>query len=319
MLNHDTIFLDARLLQIFCVAAEELHFGRAAERMCMSQPPFSQQIKRLEKLVEAQLFVRTTRSVRLTPAGEVMLSRAKRLASDTGLMLRAVRQAARGEAGSLSIGLTISANCSPLAEALYQYRITHPHIELDLREMNSSTMESALRLRQIDVALMRPVHVDADISTTEVYREPMVLAVRRDHPWAGQKCVSLEQVAEVPLIGYEQAISPYFRRMVHQMFAQTARPPRIVQESAVPTNLTLVEAGVGVAIVPLTILRARSDTLTYVPLHDRSMTQAVTVMAMLRSHPNPAANDLAATMLNVQADLAGRSAKKQVRRKNRGS
>ncbi|MBH1965767.1 MAG: LysR family transcriptional regulator [Comamonadaceae bacterium] len=307
MTNPDTIFLDGRLLEMFCAAAEELHFGRAAARMFMSQPPFSQQIKRLEHLVGEQLFVRTTRSVRLTPAGEVMVVRARKLAIDTGLMVRAARQAARGETGSLSIGLTISANCSPLAEALYQYRVAHPQIELNLREMNSSTMEAALRQRSIDIALMRPVPVDSDIATTEVYREPMVLALRRDHPWAGKKRISTEALAEAPLIGYEQAVSPYFRRMIHQLFAGVGRHPRIVQESAVPTNLTLIEAGVGVAIVPLTILRARSDTLTWVPLQDRLKAQAVTVMAMLRSRTNPAVDGFAATLLKTQMKPSSRS------------
>ncbi|MES2185023.1 MAG: LysR substrate-binding domain-containing protein [Pseudomonadota bacterium] len=296
MTNPDTIFLDGKLLACFCAAAEELHFGRAATRLFMSQPPFSQQIKRLEALVGAPLFVRTTRSVRLTPAGQLMYTRARQIAGDTTLMLRAVRQAARGEAGALAIGLTPSAACSPLAETLYGYRVAHPGIELDLREMNSNTMEAALRQRSIDVALMRPTQMDADIESTTVFEEPMLLAIRRDHPFAALPRVALEQVADIPLIGYTQAVSPYFRRMLQAMFARIGRRPRVVQESVVPTLLTLVEAGVGAAIVPWTISRGRSDALLFLPLLDRSHTTASIVVASLRAQPNAAVEGFVAAL-----------------------
>ncbi len=104
MSNSNLMFLDGKLLQIFCVVAEELHFGRAAARLFMTQPPLSQHIKRLETLMGAALFIRTTRSVRLTPAGQLMYERAKQISSDTAFMLRSVQQAAQGEAGTLVIG-----------------------------------------------------------------------------------------------------------------------------------------------------------------------------------------------------------------------
>lgn len=296
MTNFDIMFLDTRLLEIFCAAAEELHFGRAAARLFMSQPPFSQQVKRLEELVGATLFIRTTRTVRLTPAGQVMYQRARQIVGDTGLMLRAVRQAARGEAGSLIIGLTPSAACSPLAEALYHYRNAHPEIELDLREMNSNAMETSIRMHAIDVALMRPTRMDADIRSIELLQEPMVLAVRRDHAWAGLQRVSVEQIADIPLIGYLQSISPYFRQMLQSMFGHIGKRPRFVQESALPTLLTLVEAGVGAAVVPWTISRARGGSLLFLPLLDRSESVASIVVASLCVPMNPAVEGFVAAM-----------------------
>jgi DNA-binding transcriptional LysR family regulator len=306
MTDSDTVFLDGRLLAIFCAAAEELHFGRAAARVFMSQPPFSQQVRRLEEIVGTPLFVRTTRSVRLTPAGQAMHEHARRIASDTALMLRAARKAARGEAGSLAIGLTPTAACSPLAEALYRYRRAHPEIELDLREMNSNTMESALRLRAIDVALMRPSRTDADIASVDVFEEPMLLAVRRDHVLAKRKGVRLDQVADLPLIGYAQAISPYFRQLLQGMFAGIGRRPRIVQESVVPTLLTLVEAGVGVAIVPWTISRGRGEGLAFVPLTDPPLPVARIAVASLKAQANPAVAAFVAAM-KQGADMEGSS------------
>jgi DNA-binding transcriptional LysR family regulator len=300
MMKSDPIFLDGRLLEIFCAAAEELHFGRAALRLSMSQPPFSQQIKRLEMQVGTALFTRTTRVVRLTPAGQIMHERAKRIAGDTSLMLRAVRQASRGEGGTLVVGLTPSAACSPLTEALHYYRAAHPDVELDLQEMNSNVMEAALRLRGVDVALMRPLPTDADIRVVEVFQEPMVLAVRRDHPWAALQRVSVKQVAEAPLIGYVRSISPYFQQMVKSMFGHAGKRPRIVQESVIPTLLTLVEAGVGVAIVPWTISRARGSTLAFLPLLDRSHSVARIVVASLLDQPNKAVEEFIKAMQHLR-------------------
>lgn len=291
------MFLDGKLLRAFCAVAEELHFGRAAARLAMSQPPFSQLIRRFEEQVGTPLFARTTRSVRLTPAGQLMYERARRIADDTRLMLRAAREASRGEGGSLVVGLTPSAACSPLTEALHSYRLVYPGIQLDLQEMNSNAMEAALRLRSIDVALMRPMPMEADIHSTEVLREPMLLAMRPDHPWAGLSRVAIEQVADEPLIGYVQGVSPYFRQMLGTMFSHAGKRPRIVQESVVPTVLTLVEAGVGVAIVPWTISRARGSTLSFIPLLDRSHSEASIVVACLQDQPNPAVDSFTRSVM----------------------
>ena len=302
------MFLDHRQLEIFCAAAEELHFGRAAARVFMSQPPFSQQIKKIEALVGASLFERTTRSVRLTAAGQVMHARARQLADETQRMVRDVRRAARGDIGSLTIGLTPSASCSPLAEAFYRYRCANPGVELELREMNSVDMEGALRDRHLDVALMRPCETDADIDTAVVLREPMLLALRRDHPWASRRRINLHQVADEPLIGYEQARSPYFREMVRQMFRHIGRQPRIVQESIQPTVLTLVEAGLGAAIVPMTISGTRGDKLAFVSLQDPSKSQACIMLAALRTSPNPMVEGFASMLRESPLSLVWRGA-----------
>ncbi|MBN4096016.1 LysR substrate-binding domain-containing protein [Methylobacterium sp. OT2] len=287
MTRSDPMFLDAKLLRSFCVAAEELHFGRAAARVGLSQPPFSQQIRQLEEQVGTPLFVRTTRSVRLTPAGKVLSEHARGIAQDTRAMLRAVRLTGRGEAGTLIVGLTPTAACSPLAEALHRYRTAHPEVELDLREMNSNVMESALRSHEIDVALMRPMSVDADIRMVEVLREPMVLAMRRDHPWAASPAIPLDQVAGVRLVGYDKTVSPYFQQMLQGMFARAGLRPNIVQESVVPTILTLVEAGIGVAVVPWTLTRGRGGGLAFVPLGEPSDATALTMAANLQDRSDP--------------------------------
>lgn len=305
MLNSESMFLDARLLTIFCVAAEELHFGKAAAALFMSQPALSQQIKRLEEQVGAQLFIRTTRTVRLTPAGSLMYRHAKQIGSETEYMLRRVRQASRGEAGSLSIGLTPTAACTPLADALHRYRCSHPEIELDLHEFNSIEMPGALRLRTIDVALMRPTAVDADIQTEQIYQEAMQVAVRRDHPLERFRSVTLEQITKYPMIGYRKDQSPYFRQLIHSLFLQARLTPKIVQESVVPTLLTLVEAGVGIAIVPCSLGRARDGALRFLPLSKRVACKASIIVAGLYDQPNPAVPDFVRVMHSYRLEGPG--------------
>ena len=281
---------------VFCTLAEELHFARAAARLFMTQPPLTQQIKRLEAIVGVPLFVRTTRSVKLTPAGEIMYERARKIATDTQLMLRQARRTARGETGTLVIGITPSAASSPLVSALSHYRDAHPEVRIDLREMNSVDMEPALRSRAVDVALMRPHPLDADIQTRVIYEEPLRVALRHDHALANQRDVSLQELLEFPLVGYRQDISPYFRGMLQTLFARAQLKPEIAQESVIPTLLTLVEAGIGPALVPQSLSRLRSDSLRFLPLRDVSGASAQVVVAALRDQSNPAVEGFSAAL-----------------------
>lgn len=292
----ELIFLDGRLLVLFCTVAEELHFGRAAARLFMTQPPLTQQIKRLEAIVGVPLFARTTRSVRLTPAGEIMYERARRITADTQLMLRQARRAARGETGALVIGITPSAASSPLVSALSHYRDAHPEVRIDLREMNTVDMEAALRMRVADVALMRPHPLDADIQMQVVHEEPLCVALRHDHALANQRDVALEELLDYPLVGYRQDVSPYFRNMLQGLFARAQLKPQVAQESVIPTLLTLVEAGVGPAIVPQSLSRMRTDSLRFLPLRGQTGEKAQIVLATLRGQGNPAVEGFRAAL-----------------------
>jgi DNA-binding transcriptional LysR family regulator len=302
MFNSELMFLDGRLLMAFCAAAEELHFGRAAARLFMSQPPLSKQIKRLEKLVGAELFTRTTRTVRLTPAGEIMYGKARAVCGSIEDMLRATRKAARGEVGSLSIGLTPSAACSPLAADLYDYRVANPEIELELLEMNSVEMEAALSRRRVDVALMRPWPPESSLDMHEIYEEPMLLALRRDHPLGKRHSVRLKDVVNYPIVGYEPNVSPYFNQMLQSMFAYAKLKPQIVQRSVIPTLVTLVEAGVGPAIVPRSMSRPGSKTVKFLPIAESDEFNAKMVVATLAGNINPAVGRFIKSMQSWRQD-----------------
>ncbi|AMV48358.1 LysR substrate-binding domain-containing protein [Paraburkholderia caribensis] len=295
MFKSELMTIDFRLLVMFCTVAQELHFARAAERLFISQPALSHQIKRLEEAVGLQLLTRTTRTVRLTPAGTVFFSMAQDLCNDIDQMTKRAHQAARGEAGNISIGPTTTAACSPLAEALYRFRQSKPGIEIDLHELNSVQMQGALRLKTIDVALMRPAAVDADMAVEDIYQEPMYVAMRAEDDLTSRARLDLADLSGHPLIGYRPDASPYFRNLVHQAFARAKTIPRFARESVLPTLLTFVEAGVGIAVIPESATINRGRTLVFRKLPQRPELTACIVMTMLKERPHP----LAATLISA--------------------
>lgn len=290
--------IDSRLLNVFAVVAEELHFGRAAQRLFMTQPPLSQSIKKLEEILKVQLLTRSTRSVRLTPAGLELQQRLVQLNKDTELAIQAVQQVHRGEKGRLTLGLTPSASYSNLSQSLYSFRLKYPDVVLDLKEMNSSDMPEALHKRQLDLALLRPPFADPDLAPELIYSEPLVFAIRRDHPLprSGASSLSLKKAMSFDLIGYARQNSRYFSQIFQLLTIHSRASPNIVQESMIPTILTSVEAGIGAAIVPASLSRLRADTLAYLELRDVGAIRAELLAARQPANPNPAIDNFLALM-----------------------
>lgn len=293
--------MDSRLLQAFAIVAEELHFGRAAARLHISQPPLSQTVRKLETLLGTPLLARSTRSVRLTPAGAELVRWLQRRARDEEAMLRAVREAASGSAGVLVIGLTPSAACSNLSGVLFAFRQQYPGIELDLREMSSEAMPQALRQRHLDLALLRPPFADPDLAPLPIYSEPMVVAMRHDHPLAARRWVSMRTVMTHDLVGYSRQHSRYFHDLQLAMVNATGMPARIVMESMIPTNLTLVEAGFGLALVPASLARTRTASLAYAAIRGRGSARAELVAARQPGSANAAVDHFIALMRRTPA------------------
>lgn len=296
---NDIIMLDSRLLHVFSVVAEELHFGRAAQRLHISQPPLSQSIRKLEETLGTRLLIRSTRSVRLTAAGAELHRRVRLLAADSDAMVRAVQQTAKGEAGHLAIGLTPSAAYSNLSQVLYEFRRRYPTVRLDLREMNSNAMPDALHMRLLDLALLRPPFADPDLAPLRVYDEPMLVAMRKDHPLARKRWVTMSQVLDHDMIGYSRENSRYFSQVQQLMTGAVAKPARITMDSMIPTILTLVEAGFGLALVPAALSRMRADTLAYVGVRGPGAMRAELLAARQPAGINPAIDRFMAIMREV--------------------
>ncbi len=297
MLDSRLMSLDTRLLAAFRAVAEERHFGKAASRLFITQSPLSMQIKRLEEQVGTPLFVRTTRSVALTPAGRVLHAHLDKVLESIEVMLRETRNAADGTSGILSIGLTPAACTSPIIEVLRNYRAAHPGITLELVEVSSLETATLLRRGTIDVGVMRPGLPQADISSATSLKEAICLVVRHDDRLADKRSVSARDLERLALIHYNPTLAPYLNACVSRIYSHYGIVPRVVQQSRLPAILSLVEAGAGVALAPRSAIHSKH--LRAIPL--RLNPEAVAHFEIARWD----GNDSAATRELVQWLSAG--------------
>jgi DNA-binding transcriptional LysR family regulator len=281
----------ARSVKAFIAVAEELHFGRAAQRLHMSQPPLSQQIRELENAVGAALFLRTTRSVQLTPAGKLMLDRARQLVADANEAVHAAQQLASGEIGSMTLGFTHSTVYRVLPKVLVAFRQQAPGVRLDLKQQTSDVLIDGLRAGRIDVVLARlsPAMME-DFEVKVVARDPMVLVMPAHHPLAASRRVRVNALEGMPFIGFSPDGARYFHELVAAIFAAAGVQPEMKYASILPTLLALVEAGMGLALVPESAASSRPGVLVSRPLASAKgeRAEAILYAAWRRDNANPA-------------------------------
>jgi DNA-binding transcriptional LysR family regulator len=265
--------MEIRRLRYFVAVAEELSFTRAAERLHIAQPPLSIQIRALEQEIGAQLFDRDQRHVFLTQAGKHLLDRARNILASVEAAKAEVRCAALGEVGSLHLGYASSAMfTSSLTWAIKQFQVGFPHVLLTLHEMTSLDQLNALHYRTLDAGILRrsDAPVPSGIQIEEWYRAPLVAAVANDHPLAKQRSIKISDLRDQPLIMYprESGIGLYWQ--VLRLCANAGFRPQIAREvQELTTIVGLVDAGVGIAIVPADTRSIHLDGVVYVPLRDR--------------------------------------------------
>lgn len=242
----------SRNLLAFVAVAEELHFGRAAQRLHISQPPLSQQIRQFEEEIGASLFVRTTRSVQLTPAGRLLLDRAHKLMSESEAALHAVKRHAQGDAGVVKLGFTHSSVYRVLPAILRIFREKYPEVVLELRQTTSDLLLADVKSGELDVALLRfsPSMASDELATMVVQREPVVLVMPVGHEFSQLQAVPVSALHETPWIGYEPQGARYFHELESSILASVGARPAVQHLSLLPTLLALVEAGMGTAVVP---------------------------------------------------------------------
>lgn len=261
--------MELRHLRYFLAVAEELHFGRAAERLCIAQPPLSQQIQQLERELGFALFQRTKRRVQLTPAGQLFLEETRAVLSNLEKAAQAGRRVARGEAGWLGIGFVGTATYRVLPEALRAFREQYPEVELVLRELVSAHQLQALRDRRIHAGFARPAIEAEDILCERVLREPLLAALPENHPLAQQEQLPLSALASEPFILFPQQLRPSYAELLLSICEQAGFLPRIVQEAAkIQTAISLVAAGLGVTLVPASAENQHRHGVVYRPFAD---------------------------------------------------
>ncbi|RYX84374.1 LysR family transcriptional regulator [bacterium] len=283
--------IELRQLRYFVTVAEELHFGRAAKRLHMTQPPLSQTIFALEELLGAALFDRNRRGVALTVAGAALLPEARRLLMQADELPALVKRAASGEAGKLALAFVSSADYSVLPPFLRAYRAAYPQVQITLQEATSDLQLEELLEGRIDAGLLLPPLPDrakGELEYLPVLNEPLILASpARLLELRGRRVADLREVPPLPLIIFPRAISPGLYDSILSVFHAAGLTPTIGQEAIqMQTIVSLVSAGMGIALVPQSVGNLRRPGVEY-----RSLTQSTplveTGLAWRRDNTSP--------------------------------
>lgn len=259
--------IDIRHLRYFVAVAEELHFGRAARRLGMTQPPLSLQIRQLEQSYGVMLFDRTNRAVALTAAGHVLLDEARALIAEFDGIGGIVQRAARGETGSLSVAFVGWVMFHTLPRIIRRFREDFPSVRVELREESTAAQLVGLRSGEFDVGFLREPPRDPELTTETLMKENLVLAISKRHPLASRKRLRLSDLAHEDFVLFPPDLTPGLYARVLAVCAEAHVQPRIVQTSReIQTTISLVEAGLGVTIVPESVQQMAWRTVRYVPI-----------------------------------------------------
>jgi DNA-binding transcriptional LysR family regulator len=242
--------MELRQLRYFITVAEELHFGRAAETLHLSQPALSKQIQALEDSLGVQLLDRTKHWVRLTIAGQKFLETAHRILQEVEQGIQATRQIADGEMGRLKIGFTEATLFSLAPDIIKTYREHYPQVELIVTSGGTETHVEALRTHQIDVGFVYLPIREPSLAIRPLFEETYVAALPASHRLARQKQTALSSLANEPLIFYPRSLAPVLYANFIKCCEQAGFVPNVVQEAELAqTRLGLAAAGVGITFV----------------------------------------------------------------------
>jgi DNA-binding transcriptional LysR family regulator len=248
--------IDLPDLQAVVTLAETLHFGRAADRLHVSQPALSKRIRRIEEEIGGPLLTRRYRDVRLTEAGRLLAERGRQLLQQTSAAVALSQRAVRGEAGLLRIGFGIASILGLLPNVLLRFRRAHPDVQLELRDMSTPEQVAALGAGDIDVGFVRLPVSDDRLVVRPVLDERLVAALGPRSPWNPR--LRLRSVASEPFIIVARTRSASFYNHALGICAASGFTPRVVQEAnELFTVLSLVGAGLGVSLVPRSTARMR--------------------------------------------------------------
>lgn len=260
--------MELRHLRYFVAVAEECHFGRAADRLHIAQPPLSQQIKQLEAELGVQLLFRTTRKVELTPAGARYLKRARAILADVDAAGAEAVRIAEGEIGHLVLGFVGTATYDLLPPLARTLRTEFPDLAIDLQgEMLTPSQVEALLDHRLDISFLRPPVRNPDLRVEVLRSEPLVVVLPEAHPLAGRDAVPLDALVDDPFITYPS----HQRSVVYDAVFDVCRaagftPTGGMEVAETSTLVSFVAAGLGVALVPASVCALQITGAVYRPL-----------------------------------------------------
>jgi len=303
--------MELRHLRYFVAVAEELNFGRAAERLRIAQPPLSRQIRDLEREVGAALFERVPRGVELTPAGRAFLPEARLTLAQAERAQRSAQRAAQGETGRLRVGFVEAATHSGiLPDVLSFFRAHLPSVGLSLFELDPLRQAEAFQDGRIDVGILHSPPLDAArwLRVEPIYAEPVILALPKTHALAGRSRIALASLADESFVSVPRIVAP---EMYDDMVASCRRAgfsPRIVQEAAGwHTLASLVSAGVGVGVVPRSIAEFQQPGVVYRGV--RALDVEMTLVAVWKRSERSPVRERFVTALKAVAGARTRGAR----------
>jgi DNA-binding transcriptional LysR family regulator len=258
---------DLRLLRSFVAVADDLHFGRAAERLRIAQPALSQQIRRLERDLGVQLLERTSRSVALTPAGRVLRDRARSLLARARLDVEETIRVGRGEQGRLDVGFVVSALPLGPIERVQRFRERFPDVRVELTEGYTSRLLTRIVRGELDIAIVRDPDPTDGVRFERFRTEPFVAAVPAGHRLAGRRSVRGPELAGDPFVFFPAEAGSLATERNLAPVVVDGRVPTVVQEATTwATVLHLVGAGMGVTVAPESALLAAPSGVVALPL-----------------------------------------------------
>ncbi|ABG04515.1 transcriptional regulator, LysR family [Rubrobacter xylanophilus DSM 9941] len=265
--------MELRQLRYFVAVAEEQSFGGAARRLRISQPPLSLQIKALERELGVRLFDRNTRRVMLTDSGRAFLERARVILEEVERAKETAKGAERGLLGKLEVGFVSSATLSLLPPAIRLFRERFGGVELELRELTSAQQIDALYNGETRVGLVRLPLRAPGIHLEPVFEERLVVALPSGHPLEALDRVSLEAIADLPLIFFTRQLIPGLHAQIIELFQRVGAFPNVAQHAVhLQTIVGLVASGVGISILPSSAMRVRREGIVYLPLDEDDAT-----------------------------------------------
>lgn len=273
--------MDLRRIRYFIVLSEELHFGRAAQRLNMAQPPLSQQIRVLEDELGARLFERSNRRVELTAAGKALLPEARALVAQAERTGTVAQRAQRGEIGELRVGFTGSAAFSTvIPQLIFEYRRRLPGMHLRLEELSTQQQLTAMLERRMEVAFVRGAarpDVPPTLQATRLFEDALVVVLPAQHPLASRRGVlSVGALKDEAFVMYPRESGTGVYDQIIALCQQSGFAPQVAQEAREsPTIVGLVAAGLGVAFVPESLRSINVNGVVYRPLREKGARSAM--------------------------------------------
>lgn len=279
--------MELRKLRYFVALAEELHYGRAAQRLHITQPPLSMAILALEQELGVRLFDRSRRRVDLSHAGQTFLAHARALLARAGDAIELTRAADRGEVGRLTIGFMSASLYTLLPLVVRDFAARYPRVRLDLRELTIPVQIAALQRMDIDLGVLRPPVSEADVDSETLIHEPLVVALPRGHPLTKLRRVPARRLATEPFVMFQRVPGLVLHDLVLGFCQQRGFKPAVSQEATQSHAIVgLVSAGIGVALVPASAQCIRLRGLEYRPLFEKSP-PVMTSLVWRRGDPSP--------------------------------